>query len=318
MAHIPVLLKEVVEGLALKQGASVIDGTLGGAGHAEALLEAISPGGRLLGIDQDPAALERSRQRLARFGGQVILRRGSFRDLAGLAADAGFGLASAQGVLLDIGISSFQLDEAGRGFAIQAEGPLDMRMDPSQPLTAAEIVNEWPQDELADLIYKYAEEPRSRRVARAIVAARPLNTTSELAEVIARVLGGPRGGRTRTHLATEVFQALRIVVNDELASLEAVLPQATGLLAPGGRLAVITFHSLEDRIVKQYFQREARDCICDTLPGYVRSPVPQPCRCGHRATLRILTRKPIRASEAEVAENSRSRSAKLRIAERVD
>lgn len=316
MAHIPVLLKEVVEGLALRPGAQVIDGTLGGAGHAEALLEAISPDGRLLGIDQDPAALERSRERLARFGGQVVLRRGSFRDLATLAADAGIAPASVHGVLLDVGISSFQLDEAGRGFAIQAEGPLDMRMDPSQPLTAAEIVNEWSQDELADIIYKYAEEPRSRRVARAIVAARPLNTTSELAEVVARALGGQRG--KRTHPATEVFQALRIAVNDELGALETVLPQAVDLLAPGGRLAVIAFHSLEDRLVKQFFQREARDCICDTLPGYVRSRVPQPCRCGHRATLRILTRKPIQAGDAEIAENSRSRSAKLRIAERVD
>lgn len=317
MAHIPVLLKEVVEGLALGPGATVIDGTLGGAGHAEALLEAVSPGGRLLGIDQDPAALKRSRQRLARFGSQVVFQQGSFRDLARLAAEAGFQAGTAQAVLLDIGISSFQLDEAARGFAIQAEGPLDMRMDPGQPLTAAEVVNEWPQDELADIIYKYAEEPRSRRVARAIVAARPLHTTSQLAEVVARALGKRTPGK-RTHPATAVFQALRIAVNDELGALEAVLPQAVNLLAPAGRLAVITFHSLEDRQVKQFFQREARDCICDTLPGYVYSPVPQPCRCGHRATLRILTRKPIQSGEEEVAENSRSRSAKLRIAERVD
>ena len=315
MAHIPVLLKEVIDGLALNPGAVVVDGTLGGGGHAEALLEAISPNGRLLGIDQDPAALERSRERLARFGDQLVLRRGSFRDLAALAADAGFVAGTVRGVLLDIGISSFQMDEAARGFAIQAEGPLDMRMDPEQPLTAAEIVNEWPQDELADIIYKYAEEPRSRRVARAIVAARPLNTTTQLAEVVARALGGKRG--KRTHPATEVFQALRIAVNDELGALEAVLPQAIDLLAPRGRLAVIAFHSLEDRAVKQFFQREARDCICDTLPGYVRSTVPQPCQCGHKATVKIVTRKPVQPGETEINANTRSRSAKLRVAERV-
>ena len=176
-------------------------------------------------------------------------------------------------------------------------------MDPGQPLTAAEIVNEWSQDELADIIYKYAEEPRSRRVARAIVAARPLHTTTQLAEVVARSLGSPQGRRSRTHPATEVFQALRIAVNDELGALEDVLPQAVELLAPAGRVAVITFHSLEDRVVKQFFQREARDCICDTLPGYVRSKVPQPCVCGHKATVRIVTRKPIQPGEAEIAAN---------------
>lgn len=320
MAHLPVLLTESVAGLALRRGAVVVDGTVGGGGHAEALLEAIGPNGRLVGIDQDPSALERSTTRLLRFGERLTLVRGSFRDLAQHAASAGLGLGSVDGILLDIGISSFQIDEAARGFAIQAEGPLDMRMDPSQPLTAAEIVNEWDQDALADIIYKYAEEPRSRRVARAIVAARPLQTTTQLAEVVARALGGAKGKgspRGRTHPATPVFQALRIVVNDELGALEAVLPQAVELLAPGGRLGVITFHSLEDRAVKQFFQRESRDCICDTLPGYVRSPIPQPCVCGHKATVRIITRKPIQPGEAELAANSRSRSAKLRIAERV-
>jgi 16S rRNA (cytosine1402-N4)-methyltransferase len=195
-----------------------------------------------------------------------------------------------------------------------------MRMDPSQPLTAEEIVNEWDQDELADLIYRYAEEPRSRRVARAIVAARPLQTTTQLAEVVAGALGGRalsgRRGK-RTHPATAIFQALRIRVNDELGALEGVLPQAVELLAPGGRFAVITFHSLEDRIVKQFLQLESRDCICDTLPGYVRTPVPQPCVCGHKATVRVITRKPIQPGGAEIADNPRSRSAKLRIAERI-
>jgi 16S rRNA (cytosine1402-N4)-methyltransferase len=314
MAHIPVLLEETTEGLALHPGAAAIDGTLGGAGHAEAILAATSPDGRLLGIDQDPAALERAAKRLAGFGERFVARRGSFRNIAALAADAGF--AAVDAILLDIGISSFQLDEPERGFSFQAEGPLDMRMDPNGPLTAAEIVNEWPQDDIANIIYKYAEEGRSRRIARDIVAARPLRTTTELANVVARSLGGHKG--QRIHPATQVFQALRIAVNDELGALEEALPQAVTLLAPGGRLAVISFHSLEDRIVKQFMQREARDCICDTLPGYVRSRAPQPCRCGHKATVKLITRKPVQASEAEVKENPRSRSARLRFAERLE
>jgi 16S rRNA (cytosine1402-N4)-methyltransferase len=314
MAHIPVLLAQTIDGLALRSSAAAIDGTLGGAGHAEAILRATAPDGRLLGIDQDPAALERAAERLAEFGGRFVSRRGSFRDIAALAADAGF--AAVDAILLDVGISSFQLDEPERGFSFQAEGPLDMRMDPHGALTAAEIVNEWSQEEIANLIYRYAEEGRSRRIARDIVAARPLRTTTQLAEVVARSLGGHKG--QRIHPATQVFQALRIAVNDELGALEEALPQAVDLLAPGGRLAVISFHSLEDRIVKQFMQREARDCICDTLPGYVRSRALQPCRCGHKATVRIITRKPVPASEAEVKENPRSRSARLRIAERLE
>ena len=225
------------------------------------------------------------------------------------------GFVGVQGVLLDLGISSDQLDSADRGFSFQVEGPLDMRMDPSHPLTAGEIVNEWPQDRIADLIYQYADEPRSRRIARAIVAARPLRTTTQLAEVVAQALGGRKG--QRIHPATQVFQALRIAVNNELGALEAALPQIVDLLAPGGRVAIIAFHSLEDRSVKRFFQREARDCICDMQPGYVRSRVPLPCQCGHRATLKIVTPRPVQPSEAEIARNPRSRSAKLRIAERL-
>lgn len=313
MTHIPVLLNEAIEGLALRSGAVAIDGTLGGAGHSEAILEAIAPDGRLLGIDQDPAALERGAERLRRFGERVALRRGSFRELTSLAKEAGFDPADA--ILLDIGISSYQLDEPIRGFSFQSTGPLDMRMDPAGPLTAADIVNEWSQDDIANIIYKYAEEGRSRRIAREIVAARPLRTTTELADVVARALGGHKG--QRIHPATQIFQALRIAVNDELGALEEVLPQVVELLAPGGRVAIISFHSLEDRIVKQFFQQEARDCICDTLPGYVRTRTPQPCRCGHRATLKIITRKPVQASESETKDNPRSRSARLRIAERL-
>jgi len=311
MEHIPVLRDEVVTGLALRPGDRCIDATLGGAGHAEAMLTATAPDGRLLGVDADPTAIERGRQRLARFGDRVVLEHANFRDLAAVARRHGF--TAVQAVLLDLGVSSYQLEEAERGFSFLTAGPLDMRMNPQGALTAADIVNHWPQKTLADLIYRFGEEPRSRRVARAIVEARPLRDTAELAEVVSRALGGHQG--KRLHPATRVFQALRIAVNDELTALETVLPQAVSLLARGGRLVVISFHSLEDRIVKQFIQRETRDCICDLeqprLPG---APV---CRCGHRATLKAITRKLIQPQPDEVAANPRSRSGKLRIAERL-
>ncbi len=303
MIHIPVLLPQTISGLALQPDAACIDGTLGGAGHAEALLIATAPGGRLLGLDADPAAIERSRVRLAPFGSRATLVQASFRQMADVAAAHGF--AALQAILLDLGMSSFQLAEAERGFSFLGEGPLDMRMNPGTALTAAEIVNEWPVEELADVIYQYGEEPRSRRIARAIITARPLRTTTELAAAVSRAIGG----HAHIHPATRVFQALRIKVNDELGTLEAVLPQIVTLLAPGGRFAVITFHSLEDRIVKQFIQRETRDCLCP--PRLPR------CVCGHKATLKIVTRKPIQPDEAEVVANPRSRSAKLRIAEKL-
>lgn len=313
MEHIPVLRDEVLSGLALRPGDWCIDGTLGGAGHAEAMLEAIAPDGRLLGLDADPAAIERGRSRLARFGDHVVLEQANFRDLAHAAHRHGF--TAVRAVLLDLGVSSYQLAEPERGFSFLAPGPLDMRMDPSSSLTADDIVNRWSQEALADLIYRFGEEPRSRRIARAIVEARPLHNTVALAEVISRAVGGGKG--QRIHPATRVFQALRIAVNNELASLEAALPQIVALLAKGGRLAVISFHSLEDRIVKQFIQREARDCICDLEPvGRLVAGTPA-CRCGHQASLRPITRKPIQPSAAEVAANPRSRSAKLRIAERI-
>jgi 16S rRNA (cytosine1402-N4)-methyltransferase len=311
--HVPVLLVETIAGLALKPGAICVDGTLGGGGHAEALLEATTPSGRLLGLDADPAAIERCRDRLARFGERAVLRQGSFRRLAEIAAEVG--VPAVDAVLLDLGISSFQLTESERGFSFLADGPLDMRIDPASPLTAAEIVNSWPQEALADLIFRYGEEPRSRRVAAAIIRARPLNTTGELAEVVSRTLGGKQG--KRTHPATQVFQALRIAVNDELGTLTAVLPQIVTLLRGGGRFAVITFHSLEDRIVKQFIQHETRDCICELDPRARRQLGAAACTCNHRATVKAVTKKPIAPTEAEIKLNSRSRSAKLRIAERL-
>jgi len=304
--HISVLLAEVLAGLTPAPNTDSIDGTLGGAGHAEALLHATGPTGRLLGVDADPAAIARGRERLARFGDRVVLVQASFRQLATIAAAQGF--AQVGSILLDLGISSFQLGDPERGFSFQAEGPLDMRMNPDSLLTAADIVNHWSQEALADVIYRYGEEPRSRRIARAIIAARPIQTTTALASVVSGAIGGRRG-RERIHPATRVFQALRIRVNNELAALEAVLPQLVTLLAPGGRFGIITFHSLEDRIVKLFIQQETRDCLCPPdLPV---------CRCGHRATLRAITRKPIQPGEDEIDRNPRSRSAKLRIAERL-
>jgi 16S rRNA (cytosine1402-N4)-methyltransferase len=311
--HIPVLLAETIAGLALKPGHTCVDGTLGGGGHAEALLEATAPTGRLLGLDADPTAIERCQERLSRFGERVVLRQSSFRRLAEIATETG--ITAADAVLLDLGISSFQLTETERGFSFLTDGPLDMRMDPASSLTAAEIINTWPQEALADVIFRYGEEPRSRRIAAAIVRARPLNSTGELAAEVSRTLGGKQG--KRTHPATQVFQALRIAVNDELGALTDVLPQIVKLLPGGGRFAIITFHSLEDRIVKQFIQREIRDCICDLDARTRRNLGAAACTCGHHATLKAVTKKPIAPTEAEIKRNSRSRSAKLRMAERI-
>lgn len=301
--HIPVLLSAVLAWLQARPGGVYIDGTVGGGGHAEAILRASAPDGRLLGLDRDPAALEVAAKRLAPFGDRVTLRHGSFADLAALAAD----FAPADGVLLDLGLSSLQLANPGRGFSFAQEGPLDMRFDPTEDTpTAADLVNTLSVKELTEIFYRYGEERQARRIAEAIVAARPIRTTTELAHLVERVAGGRR---ERIHPATRVFQALRIAVNRELEALEVALPQALEVLKPGGRLVVISFHSLEDRIVKHFLQRESRDCLC---PPEI--PV---CVCGHRAQLRVLTPKPVRPSEAEVAANPRARSARLRAAQKI-
>jgi 16S rRNA (cytosine1402-N4)-methyltransferase len=297
--HTPALLNEVIAGLAPQTGGRYIDGTLGGAGHAAAILEASAPDGRLLGIDADPAALAAGRIRLAPYGGRAVLAHGNFRDLAQHVRANGF--EPADGILLDLGVSSHQLDTPERGFSFMADAPLDMRMDPTGGETAADLVDELAESELADLIYRYGEERGSRRIARAIAAARRtgrIATTGALAEIVARALGGRHG---KIHPATRTFQALRIAVNRELESLESALPQAVELLAPGGRLAVIAFHSLEDRIVKQFFRAES---------GYGGAAGP--------SHLRIITQKPIEAGPTEAHANPRARSAKLRIAERIE
>lgn len=308
-AHVPVLYQAVLSGLQPKPGQHYIDGTVGAGGHAFGLLTATAPGGRLLGLDRDPAALALASQRLAPFGARARLVQASYLQLAPLATQMGPGFLPVDGVLLDLGLSSLQLDNPERGFAFLHAGPLDMRFDPAAEVSAAEIVNTWPADELADIIYRYGEEPASRRIARAIAAARPIRTTVELAEVVERALGGRRGHRV--HPATRTFQALRIAVNDELAAVEAVLPIAAGLIRPGGRLAVISFHSLEDRLVKNFMRWEARG----GEPGH-SAPGPAP-EASFTPSLKEITRKPVVAAADEVAANPRARSAKLRIAEKL-
>jgi 16S rRNA (cytosine1402-N4)-methyltransferase len=311
--HVPVLLNEVIEGLQVEPGERIIDATVGGGGHAYEILAASAPGGVLLGLDRDPAALRVAADHLARYGDRVKLVHASFgrlKEVARVHGAAGERAPPIDGILFDLGLSSLQLADADRGFSFMADGPLDMRFDPtSSKPTAADLINQLSAEELADMLYHYGEERQSRRIARAIIEARPLHTTGELAQVVEQaVVPRPGNRRRRLHPATLTFQALRIAVNEELATLETALPQAVELLAPGGRMAVIAFHSLEDRIVKRFMRRESKDCICPPdLPI---------CTCDHRASLDVITRKPIRPTEKEVAANPRSRSARLRIAER--
>jgi len=306
--HVPVLLDEVLIGLAVRAGGRYIDGTVGGGGHSEAILNA-SPYAQLLGLDADPEAISRAALRLAPFGSRVKLVNANFSQLAEVARDNTFD--QVDGIVLDLGLSSDQLDDPERGFGFIAGGPLDMRFDRGTGESAAELVNTLDQEELADLIYRYGEDPASRRIARAIVAARPIHTAQQLADVIERAVGhaAGRAQRGRIHPATLTFQALRIAVNDELGSLMSVLPQAVGLLRPGGRLAVIAFHSLEDRIVKEYFRAASR--------ARVAQPDDRPDQVSRPPALREITRKPLVPSEAEIERNPRARSAKLRIAEKV-
>ncbi len=304
--HVPVLLEEVITGLQLQVGASVIDGTLGGGGHTQRLLQAVGSRGRVLGLDQDPEAIARIQVTFPNElqTGQLVAIHSDFGQIEQVAAQTGF--TDVAGILLDIGVSSFQIDNAERGLSFLQDGPLDMRMDSTQPTSATELVNQWGEEELADIIYQYGEERLSRRIAKAIVNQRPLQTTKQLADLIERTIG--RRGE-RIHPATRTFQALRIAVNRELEQLASVLPQCLRLLQPGGRMAVISFHSLEDRIVKQWMQAEASDFVrqpANIWGGYERTPI-----------LKILTRKPIEASAEEVSKNPRSRSAKLRLAEKI-
>ena len=303
--HKPVLLAETIRFLQPRTGGIYIDATVGAGGHAAAILEASTPEGSLYGFDRDESALEVAKRNLINFGERVRLFHANFEQLE-RAAEL-YQIPLPDGILLDLGISSLQLEQPERGFSFQVDAPLDMRMDPTSGQTAADLVNNLPVDELAHLIYQYGEERRSRRIASAMVAARPITRTGQLAQIVARAVlsGRQKSDRQKIHPATRTFQALRIAVNDELGALERALPQAIRLLKPGGRLAVISFHSLEDRIVKHYFKQESQDCICP--------PEQLVCTCGHKATVQIVTKKPVTPSATEIEENPRARSAKLRV-----
>jgi len=302
--HISVLYKDIIAALQPKSSGRYIDATVGAGGHAWGLLDASSPDGQLLGLDLDPRALELANQRLALFNGRFTLLHSSYTSL--LQSMQRLGWDHVDGIVIDLGVSSMQIDTPERGFSFLKDGPLDMRFNPSQQTSAADLVNTLPEEDLATILWTYGEEKLSRRIARAIVGNRPFSTTLQLASAIEKAVGKSGG---KIHPATRSFQALRIAVNKELDSLQEFLPQAIQALAPQGRLAVISFHSLEDRIVKQYFRRESSDCIC---------PPEQPvCTCGHKASIKEITRHPIEADEEEKQSNPRARSARLRIAEKL-
>ncbi len=303
--HIPVLLDETIEGLQARRGGYFVDCTVGLGGHAVAILEKISPSGRFLGIDADPEAIHASQDKLRDYGEAVTLVNDNFVNLDAICRRYHF--HPVDGILFDLGVSSLQLDTAERGFSFRLDAPLDMRFDIKQELTASDIVNTFSEQELAQLIEKYGEERHSRQIARNIVQNRPIATTLGLVQLIEQVLGSKRA---RIHPATRTFMALRIVVNSEVQNLESALEQTINLLRSGGRLVVISYHSLEDRIAKQFMRREASSCLCP--PGTVV------CRCGHVPTLRLISRKVIKPSSLEIESNPRSRSAKLRIAERLN
>ncbi|MYC28643.1 MAG: 16S rRNA (cytosine(1402)-N(4))-methyltransferase RsmH [Chloroflexi bacterium] len=306
--HLPVLQTEVVDRLGVRSGGVYVDATVGDGGHALALLRASSPLGCVCGIDLDPRSLVRAEQRLAPFGSRFTPVLGSYASMVSLVQGAWGGEVRVEGILLDLGISSRQVDGPGFGFSFQRDEPLDMRFNPDADVpTAAELVNTWPEARLASVLREFGEEPRAAAIARSLVRGRPVRTTAQLAE-----LAGGRGGRRgprRTHPATRTFQALRIAVNDELNTLEEGLKAAVELLAPEGRVGIISYHSLEDRLVKNFLAREGARCICP--PGL---PV---CVCNHKPTINLVNRRIIRPSVEEVAANPRSRSSRLRVAQRL-
>ena len=307
--HKPVLLDECIEMLNIRPGGVYVDGTLGRAGHSREIVRRLT-GGRLICIDQDTAAIRAAEERLAPWRDRVTLVHGNFSDLADILREAG--VSGVDGALFDLGVSSPQLDDASRGFSYMQDAPLDMRMDNTAALTAREVVNTWSQEELRRILYEYGEERYAPAIARAIVKTRetgPVETTLELAEIVRGAMP-PAALREKQHPAKRTFQAVRIAVNGELDALPPMLEAAVDSLNPGGRLAVITFHSLEDRIVKQTLREQARGCTCPR-----EFPV---CVCGKKPKIRLVTRKPIVPGAAELSENPRARSAKLRTAEKCD
>ena len=307
--HVPVMLAEVLKYLDVRPQGTYVDGTVGGGGHSRAIARRLGPQGRLVGIDQDPAALQAAGQALAEFGGRISLVHANFREMDRVLHD--LQISAVDGVLLDLGVSSHQFDTAERGFSYRTDAPLDMRMNPTQEVSARDLVNTADEAELVRILFDYGEERFARRIVARIVARRQraaIETTGDLAALVTDAIPAATR-RTGPHPARRTFQGLRIAVNDELGSLERGLGRAFDLLKPGGRLVVITFHSLEDRIAKQTFVARARGCIC---------PPHQPvCTCDRSPEARILTRKPVTAGEAELAANPRSRSAKLRALEKL-
>ncbi len=307
--HIPVLLKEIMQGLKPDPGDIIVDGTVGGAGHAHAIIPHILPGGRYIGIDKDPAAIAAATHILSEFGSSVTLVRSSYALVPEVLAD--LGIERIDGILFDLGVSSHQLDQPERGFSYMADAPLDMRMDPDGSLTAKDIVNQYSHEELTRILRTYGEERWASRIASYIVQERErsvISTTEQLVAVIKKAIPAS-ARRTGPHPARRTFQALRIAVNDELTELENTLQRVIPLLNDKGRICVISFHSLEDRIVKQAFQEFAKGCICPP-----ELPV---CVCSRKPQIRIITRRPIEASQQELEVNLRARSAKLRIAEKI-
>lgn len=307
--HVTVLRDEAVAGLNIRPGGIYVDCTLGGAGHSSLIASQLTEGGRLIAIDQDDWALDNARERLSAYMDRVTLVKSNFRHIKDIVSD--LGLEGVDGVLFDLGVSSPQLDEGERGFSYNADAPLDMRMDQQAALTAYDIINEWDEEEIAKVIWEYGEEKFSRRIARQIVqyrAKQPVQTTGELVELIKE--GIPAAARrTGPHPAKRTFQAIRIAVNDELNAFKEAVADAISVLRPGGRVSVITFHSLEDRICKQVYQELSKGCTCP--PSF---PI---CACGNKATVKVITRKPILPSAEELEANPRARSAKLRVAEKL-
>ena len=302
--HQAVMIRETLDHFLVKPDGVYVDATVGEGGHSAAILRVLESQGRVLGIDRDPRSLARADQRLEQYGGRFTAVQGNYADMVALASD--HGITQADGVLLDLGLSSRHLEAPGYGFSFQVDEPLDMRYDPASPVTAQTIVNTYREEELAQVLFQYGEEPRSRAIARAVVRNRPVRTTGELAQVVTRALGGR--SRRRIHPATRTFQALRIAVNNELEILETGLEQAIRLLARQGRLVVISYHSLEDRIVKTILARESAGCICP--------PEVLVCICDHVPTVNLVNRRVIKPSLHEVEVNSRSRSARMRVAQR--
>ncbi len=302
--HFPVLYQPSIDALQPHDGGRYVDATIGAGGHASGILQSSSPTGLLLGLDRDENALSIASRKLAGFKDRVFLKHSSYVNMETEVGNLGW--TDIDGILMDLGLSSMQLDTPERGFSFRTDSPLDMRFDPTSGMSAADLINTFREEEISRILWSFGEEPKSRQIAAAIVRNRPVLTTGQLAGLVSRVYGSHRGEH---HPATRTFQAIRIAVNDELGGLQKILPVAVTLLKPGGRLAIITFHSLEDRMVKQFFQRESRDCLC---------PPSQPvCTCGHKAIIRMVQRKPVNPTAEEIHSNPRSRSAKLRIAEKL-